>query len=191
MILRWTTPSRALQQIQRLGFEKGHSMTPGGWSGPSLWQVDQLLSKGAKFYELPLSVWDDVQNVGLKSHYDAWWRICCLNMFDACVKLRITNIFFKISWSCKKEKRHFENFWNALAFSQVASYYAAPMLLAARADSTRPVDWTRSLLGMPSITVRYWYYYNATTTYNLLYNTLYVKVISFGYIIWHILCNYM
>ena len=32
-------------------------------------EVDQQLSKGAKFYELPLSVWDDVQTVGLKSHY--------------------------------------------------------------------------------------------------------------------------
>lgn len=52
-------------------------------------KVDQQLSKGAKFYELPLSVWDDVQTVGLKSHY-------------------------------------------------VASYYAAPMLLAARqANPTR------------------------------------------------------
>lgn len=55
-------------------------------------KVDQQLSKGAKFYELPLSVWDDVQTVGLKSHY-------------------------------------------------VASYYAAPMLLAARQanPSRRPL----------------------------------------------------
>jgi len=33
-------------------------------------EVDRLLTKGqAKFYELPLSVWDDMHNVGLRSHY--------------------------------------------------------------------------------------------------------------------------
>lgn len=32
---------------------------------------DSLLSKGAKFYELPLRVWDDVHRVGLRSHYVA------------------------------------------------------------------------------------------------------------------------
>ncbi|CAK9099716.1 unnamed protein product, partial [Durusdinium trenchii] len=32
---------------------------------------DELLSKGAKFYELPLRVWDDVHRVGLRSHYVA------------------------------------------------------------------------------------------------------------------------
>ncbi|CAL1167616.1 unnamed protein product, partial [Cladocopium goreaui] len=30
---------------------------------------DELLSKGAKFYELPLQIWDDVHRVGLRSHY--------------------------------------------------------------------------------------------------------------------------
>eukprot|EP00931_Biecheleriopsis_adriatica_P093328 TRINITY_DN67070_c0_g1_i1.p1 TRINITY_DN67070_c0_g1~~TRINITY_DN67070_c0_g1_i1.p1 ORF type:complete len:460 (-),score=85.05 TRINITY_DN67070_c0_g1_i1:50-1429(-) len=32
-------------------------------------EVDRLLSNGAKFYELPLSVWDDMHRVGLRSHY--------------------------------------------------------------------------------------------------------------------------
>ncbi|CAE7887836.1 Dhrs1 [Symbiodinium necroappetens] len=32
---------------------------------------DELLGKGAKFFELPLQVWDDVHRVGLRSHYVA------------------------------------------------------------------------------------------------------------------------
>mmetsp|Transcript_711 Transcript_711/g.1485 ORF Transcript_711/g.1485 Transcript_711/m.1485 type:complete len:510 (+) Transcript_711:53-1582(+) len=34
-------------------------------------KIDAQLSEGAKFYELPLSVWDDVHRVGLRSHYVA------------------------------------------------------------------------------------------------------------------------
>lgn len=34
-------------------------------------QTDALLSRGAKFFELPLKVWDDVHRVGLRSHYVA------------------------------------------------------------------------------------------------------------------------
>mmetsp|Transcript_57425 Transcript_57425/g.186544 ORF Transcript_57425/g.186544 Transcript_57425/m.186544 type:complete len:503 (+) Transcript_57425:32-1540(+) len=34
-------------------------------------KTDVLLEKGAKFYELPLQVWDDVHRVGLRSHYTA------------------------------------------------------------------------------------------------------------------------
>lgn len=52
-------------------------------------EVEKKLSEAAKFYELPLSVWDDMHRVGLRSHY-------------------------------------------------VASYYAAPLLLAAaKAEPTR------------------------------------------------------
>eukprot|EP00929_Paragymnodinium_shiwhaense_P102428 TRINITY_DN65611_c0_g1_i1.p1 TRINITY_DN65611_c0_g1~~TRINITY_DN65611_c0_g1_i1.p1 ORF type:complete len:509 (+),score=92.33 TRINITY_DN65611_c0_g1_i1:73-1599(+) len=55
-------------------------------------EVDKALSSGAKFYEMPLSVWDDMHRVGLRSHY-------------------------------------------------VASYYAAPMLVAsARAQDALPAD---------------------------------------------------
>jgi len=32
-------------------------------------EVMRLLDEGAKFYDLPLSVWDDMHNVGLRSHY--------------------------------------------------------------------------------------------------------------------------
>ncbi|CAJ1423097.1 unnamed protein product [Effrenium voratum] len=32
-------------------------------------EVDAALSRGAKFYELPLSVWDNMHDVGLRSHY--------------------------------------------------------------------------------------------------------------------------
>jgi len=31
--------------------------------------LDQKLSAGAKFFELPLSIWDDMHQVGLRSHY--------------------------------------------------------------------------------------------------------------------------
>jgi len=34
-------------------------------------EVDRKLTEGAKFYELPLSVWDDMHTVGLRSHYVA------------------------------------------------------------------------------------------------------------------------
>lgn len=74
-----------------------------GWRIPWCFdEVDRLLKGGAKFFELPLSVWDDVQNVGLKSHYAAW--------LDLLYGRR----------------------------AQVASYYAAPLLLsAARAKPER------------------------------------------------------
>eukprot|EP00434_Breviolum_minutum_P045850 symbB.v1.2.041199.t1/scaffold7917.1/size8705/1 len=87
-----TQVARAFEEIGKQTSGKLDILVNNAFKSPAADpKVDQLLSKGAKFYELPLSVWDDVQNVGLKSHY-------------------------------------------------VASYYAAPMLLAARADSTRPVD---------------------------------------------------
>jgi len=84
-----TQVARAFEEIGKQTSGKLDILVNNAFKSPAADpKVDQLLSKGAKFYELPLSVWDDVQNVGLKSHY-------------------------------------------------VASYYAAPMLLAARADSTR------------------------------------------------------
>lgn len=32
-------------------------------------ETDRLLTAGAKFYDLPIQVWDDMHNVGLRSHY--------------------------------------------------------------------------------------------------------------------------
>lgn len=34
-------------------------------------ETDRLLTEGAKFYQLPLAVWDDMHRVGLRSHYVA------------------------------------------------------------------------------------------------------------------------
>ncbi|CAJ1359147.1 unnamed protein product [Effrenium voratum] len=63
-------------------------------------QSDQLLSKGAKFFELPLEVWDDVHRVGLRSHYvasyyaapmllnaasDSWRPLLCVTSAPAAV----------------------------------------------------------------------------------------------------------
>lgn len=31
--------------------------------------IEEVFSRGGKFYELPLSVWDDIHTVGLRSHY--------------------------------------------------------------------------------------------------------------------------
>lgn len=63
-------------------------------------EVEKKLSEAAKFYELPLSVWDDMHRVGLRSHY-------------------------------------------------VASYYAAPLLLAAAAaePTRRPLLCATSSFG--------------------------------------------
>lgn len=82
--------ARAFEEIAKQTSGKLDILVNNAFKSPaSNPEVNQLMSKGAKFYELPLSVWDDVQNVGLRSHY-------------------------------------------------VASYYAAPMLLAAaRADPPR------------------------------------------------------
>jgi len=64
-------------------------------------EVDKQLTEGAKFFEMPLSVWDDMHSVGLRSHY-------------------------------------------------VASYYAAPMLLAsARLEAAKASPW-RPFLCMTS-----------------------------------------
>lgn len=66
-------------------------------------EVDRKLTEGAKFYELPLSVWDDMHQVGLRSHY-------------------------------------------------VASYYAAPLLIASAAANKgrRPLLCTTSSFGAVS-----------------------------------------
>lgn len=65
-------------QVQRAFAEIG-SQTGGkldilvnnAWQDPGARdpKTDALLSKGAKFYELPIQVWDDVHRVGLRSHY--------------------------------------------------------------------------------------------------------------------------
>ncbi|CAE8692687.1 unnamed protein product, partial [Polarella glacialis] len=63
--------SRAFQEIGERSGGKLDVLVNNAFKDPTTTspEVDRLLSSGAKFYELPLSVWDDVHRVGLRSHY--------------------------------------------------------------------------------------------------------------------------
>jgi len=64
---------RAFKQIAEQTSGTLDILVNNAWQDPGARdpRTDKLLSLGAKFYELPLEVWDDVHRVGLRSHYVA------------------------------------------------------------------------------------------------------------------------
>mmetsp|Transcript_9909 Transcript_9909/g.26164 ORF Transcript_9909/g.26164 Transcript_9909/m.26164 type:complete len:495 (+) Transcript_9909:45-1529(+) len=68
-----TQVQRAFEEIAKQTGGKLDILVNNAFQDPALRdkETDALLEKGAKFYELPLQVWDDVHRVGLRSHYTA------------------------------------------------------------------------------------------------------------------------
>jgi len=64
---------RAFEEIAKQSDGKLDILVNNAFQDPALRdkETDALLERGAKFYELPLQVWDDVHRVGLRSHYTA------------------------------------------------------------------------------------------------------------------------
>jgi len=64
---------KAFLEIGSLTGGKLDILVNNAWQDPAAGNpnTDAALSRGAKFYELPLDVWDNVQRVGLRSHYVA------------------------------------------------------------------------------------------------------------------------